>query len=67
MDPLQQMLLCFRDFEGGITQAPVLHHLLPDHQLVVETDTSDYALAAILSIIINDKRHPVAFLSRTLL
>jgi len=32
---------------------------------VVETNTSDYALAAILSIIINDKLHLIAFLSRT--
>jgi len=32
---------------------------------VVETDTSDYALTAILSIIINDELHPIAFLSRT--
>jgi len=49
----------------AFTQAPVLHHWLPDHQLVVETDASDYALAAILSIIINDELHPIAFFSRT--
>ena len=32
---------------------------------MVETDASDYALAAILSIIINDELHQIAFLSRT--
>jgi len=55
----------FETLKEAFTQVPVLHHWLPDHQLVVETDTSDYALTAILSIIINDKLHPVAFLSRT--
>jgi len=49
----------------AFTCAPVLHHWLPDHQLVVEIDASDYALTAILSIIINDKLHMIAFLSHT--
>jgi len=49
----------------AFTQALVLHNWLLDHQLVVETDASNYALAAILSITINDELHPVAFLSRT--
>ena len=39
--------------------------IFPEHQLVVETDASDYALTAILSIIINDELHPIAFLSHT--
>ena len=55
----------FKTLKEAFTQAPVLHHWLPNHQLVVETDASDYALAAILSIIINDELHPIAFLSRT--
>jgi hypothetical protein len=39
---------------------------MPDAPLIVETDASDYALAAILSIIDTDGEvHPVAFLSRT--
>jgi len=49
----------------AFTHALVLHHLLLDHQLVVETDASDHALAAILSIIINDELHPIAFLYHT--
>jgi hypothetical protein len=44
--------------------APVLSHWKPDILLIVEMDTSDYALAAILSIINSDREiHPVAFLS----
>jgi len=37
-----------------------------DAQLVIETDASDYALAAILSIMTKDNEiHPVAFYSWT--
>ena len=40
---------------------------MPDHQITVETDTSDYTIAGILSITSNSgKLHPVAFHSRTL-
>jgi hypothetical protein len=39
---------------------------MPDKQIVIETDTSDYAIAAILSIITNDgELHLIAFHSRT--
>jgi len=41
-------------------------HWVPDAQLIVETDASDYTLAAILSIMTkNNEIHPVAFHSRT--
>ena len=44
----------------------LLYGITPDAQLVVETDASDYALAAILSIMTKDNEiHPVAFHSRT--
>jgi hypothetical protein len=44
------------------THAPVLTHWVPDVQIIVETDASDYALAAILSIHTTDGDiHPVAF------
>ena len=40
-------------------------HWVPDIQLVVETNASDYACAAILSIMTKDNEiHPVAFHSR---
>ena len=39
----------------------------PDCQLVVETDASNYAIAAILSIYLEDGEiHPIAFLSWSL-
>ena len=50
----------------AFTTAPVLSHWIPDQPLIIETDASDYALAAILSIQTpDDKIHPVAFHSRT--
>jgi len=50
----------------AFTSTPILTHWISDAQLIVETDASDYALAAILSIINKDNEvHPVAFHSRT--
>src|SRR3979490_885947 len=45
---------CQKSFDylkAAFTSAPILRHWEPDQTLVVETDTSDYDLAAILSII----------------
>ena len=56
----------FSDLKKAFTSAPVLSHWVPDRQLIVETDASDYALAAILSIQADDGEiHPLAFHSRT--
>ena len=46
---------------------PILAHWIPGTPLIVETDTSDYALAAILSTIspTNSEIHPIAFHSQT--
>jgi len=56
----------FNTLKQAFTSAPILTHWIPDAQLVVETDASDYALAAILSIVTKDNEvHPVAFHSRT--
>ena len=56
----------FNTLKQAFTSAPILTHWVPDVQLVVETDVSDYALAAILSIMTKDNEiHPVAFHSRT--
>src|ERR1700733_9633284 len=52
----------FEKLKEEFTHAPVLTHWVPDAQIIVETDASDYALAAILSIHTTDGDiHPVAF------
>ena len=46
--------------------ALVLTHWIPDTPIMVETDASDYDLAAVLSICTPDSDyHPVMFHSRT--
>jgi len=56
----------FNTLKQAFTSAPILTHWVSDAQLVMETDASDYALAAILSIMTKDNEiHPVAFHSRT--
>ena len=46
---------------------PILAHWIPGSPLIVETDASDYALAAILSTIspTDSEIHPIAFHSWT--
>ena len=57
----------FNDLKTAFTRAPVLHHWVPDRQITVETDASDYAIAGILSITSDSgELHPIAFHSRTL-
>ena len=56
----------FNSLKKVFISAPILTHWIPDAQLIVETDASDYALATILSIVNEDNEvHPVAFHSRT--
>jgi len=56
----------FNTLKQAFTSAPILTHWVPDAQLVMETDASDYALTAILSIMTKDNEiHSVAFHSRT--
>ena len=56
----------FHSLKTAFTTAPILTHWVPDKQLIVETDASDYALGAILSIVVDSGEvHPVAFHSRT--
>jgi hypothetical protein len=58
----------FDNLKSTFTAAPVPHHWIPSHQIMVETDTSDYAIAGILSIHGDSGEfHPVAFQSRTLM
>ena len=56
----------FNTLKKAFTSAPILTHWMPDKQIVVETDASDYALGAILSLFSDDgELHPIAFHSRT--
>ena len=56
----------FEALKSTFTSAPILTHWIPNKPIIVETDASDYALGAILSIQTNSGEiHPVAFHSRT--
>jgi len=39
----------FEALKNAFTQAPILAHLNPDNPIVVETDASNYVIAAIIS------------------
>ncbi|MBW0524171.1 hypothetical protein O181_063886 [Austropuccinia psidii MF-1] len=45
----------------AFTTAPVLSHFNPSLPPIVETDTSDYALGAVLSQVNDSGKHPIAF------
>ena len=60
-----QCQLAFATLKQAFTETSILSHWVPNKQLIVETDASDYALAAILSIVLDDDIHPIAFLSRS--
>jgi len=54
--------LAFEALKKAFTTMPVLTHWIPDTQITVETDASNYALAAVLSITTLDgELHPIAF------
>ena len=55
----------FETLKKAFTSAPTLAQWQPGAPLIVETDASDYALAAILSMVTEDGVHPLAFLSQT--
>ena len=56
----------FNALKSAFISASVLTHWIPDKPIIVETDASDYALGAILSIETDSGQiRPVAFHSRT--
>ena len=56
----------FNLLKEAFTMAPVLTHWILDWPIIIETDTSDYALATILSIVAEDgELHPMAFHSQS--
>ena len=57
--------MVFNTLKQAFTSTLILMHWVPDTQLVMETDVSDYAFAAILFIMTKDNEiHPVAFHSQ---
>ena len=55
----------FNFLKDAFSSAPILTHWVPNRPIIVETDASDYALAAILSIELESGEiHPVGFHSR---
>ena len=57
----------FNMLKKAFTTTPVLTHWIPGSPLIIETDTSDYALTAILSTVslTDNEVHPIAFHSHT--
>ena len=56
----------FNSLKKAFTSTPILTHWIPDAQLIMETDASDYTLAEILSIVNEDNEvHLVALYSCT--
>ena len=56
----------FNSLKKAFTSISILTHWIPNAQLIMETDASDYALAAILFIVNKDNKvHLVAFHSYT--
>jgi len=56
----------FEALKKAFTTALVLTYWIPDTQITVKTDTSNYALATALSITTpNGKLHPIVFHSQT--
>jgi len=56
----------FNSLKKTFTFASILTHWISDTQFIIQTNASDYALAAILSIVNEENKvHPVAFHSCT--
>ena len=56
----------FNTLKSRFTSALILSHFVPGRPIILETDASDYAIAAVLSQEADDGVHPIAFHSRTL-
>ena len=62
----ENCLTAFEQLKQEFTHAPVLAKWVPDSEMIVETDASDYALTAIISSWTPDGEiHPIAFHSRS--
>ncbi|MBW0533943.1 hypothetical protein O181_073658 [Austropuccinia psidii MF-1] len=57
----------FQILKEALTTAPILSHLNPSPPTIVETDSSDYSLGAVLIQVNDSGKHPIAFDSCKLL
>jgi len=62
----QKCTKAFATLKEVFTTAPILIHWNPDASIIVETNVSDYVVAAILSTYVGTQIHPIAFYSRML-
>ncbi|MBW0577806.1 hypothetical protein O181_117521 [Austropuccinia psidii MF-1] len=60
----EEALRQFHQLKEAFTIAPILSHFYPSLPTIVETDSSDYALGAVLSQISDSGKHPIACDSR---
>ena len=56
----------FASLKTRFTTAPILAYPDNDCQFRLETDTSDFATGAVLSILKDNKWHPIAFSSHAM-
>ncbi|MBW0500983.1 hypothetical protein O181_040698 [Austropuccinia psidii MF-1] len=57
----------FRILKEAVTTAPILSHFNPSLPTIVETDSFNYALGAVLSQVNDSGKHPIAFYTCKLL
>ena len=53
--------VAFEKLKQRFTTVPILAHLYPERETVVETDTRDFELRGILSLFQSKRLHPVEF------
>ena len=57
----------FQEIKEAFITAPVLKHYEPERRLRIESDASNFAVAAILSQLFEAEWHPIAFWSRKMI
>ncbi|MBW0580918.1 hypothetical protein O181_120633 [Austropuccinia psidii MF-1] len=57
----EEALSQFQSLKEAFTTAPILSHFNPSLPTIVETDSFDYALGAVLSQVNDSGKHPIAF------
>ena len=62
----EQCMNAFETLKKKLTEAPILAHPDFEAELILGTDASDVAIAAVLSQTIDGKEHIIAYASRTL-